>query len=107
MILNLLSDYLGWMTVGLLAILIIVPQLIISRVNRTRPDDQKFPRLQRGIPLGYIPSLVHPRSAVAAEYRRLYPRTHLLMLNRALLWAMLLDIAAIVVVNALRFWMRH
>jgi|ERR1700733_1249640 len=76
MTLNLVIEYFDGVFLVLLVVFVFLQQFIISRVNRTLSPDQRFPRFRKGIlPLIYVPSVVHPRSAIAGDYHTLYPRT--------------------------------
>jgi|ERR1700683_240254 hypothetical protein len=108
MTLSLAIEYSDGIFLVLLIVFVFLQQFIISRVNRTLSPDQRFPRFRKGIlPLSYIPSVVHPRSAIADDYDTLYPRTRLLLLNRVLRAAVLCGIAGFLLLMVLQTWVRH
>ena len=108
MTLKLVIEYFDGIFLVLLIVFVFLQQFIISRVNRTLPPDQRLPRLRKGIlPLTYVPRFVHPRSAIAADYRTLYPRTRVLLLNRVLMSVMLCGVGGFAFLTALQIWTRH
>ncbi|MGC1687379.1 MAG: hypothetical protein WA734_17265 [Candidatus Acidiferrales bacterium] len=108
MTLNLVIEYFDGVFLVLLVVFVFLQQFIISRVNRTLSPDQRFPRFRKGIlPLIYVPSVVHPRSAIAGDYHTLYPRTRLLLLNRVLKSVMLCGVAGLLLLTALQIWTRR
>jgi hypothetical protein len=108
MTLKLVIEYFDGIFLVLLIVFVFLQQFIISRVNRTLPPDQRFPRFRKGIlPLTYVPSFVHPRSAIAGDFRTLCPRTLLLLLNRVLMSVVLCGVAGFLLLTALQIWTRH